>query len=210
MKAVIRAILLDAEARDGAKLTDPHLRQTARAVPALSSTSAAPSTPKSLRSRFLPVRAVQHRPAAAAATTRRASSTSTLPNYLPPGAVGDAGLVAPEFQILNATTAVSSPNYFYNSINSRDLHRWGTADPTRTVRPNFTRETALAVTDVDALIRRLDLAPHLRRTLSQANSSRSARPLLRVDSSVTGNWQTERVNLAVYLILTSPEFCILR
>ena len=128
---------------------------------------------------------------------------------MPPGVVGEAGLVAPEFQILNATTAVSAPNYFYNSIAGRDLHRWGTADRTRTVRPNFTQETALAATDVDALIRRLDL--HLTcGGLSPREFQSIREALLRVDAAVTGNWQTERVNLAVYLILTSPEFRILR
>lgn len=123
--------------------------------------------------------------------------------------MGEAGLVAPEFQILNATTTVSSPNYFYNSIVNRDLHRWVTADSTRTVRPNFTRETVLAGSDIDGLIRRLDL--HLTcGGLSPREFQSIREALLRVDSSVTSSWQTERVNFAVYLILTSPEFCILR
>lgn len=132
-----------------------------------------------------------------------------LPNYSPPGVVGAAGLVAPEFQILNATTAISSPNYFYNSLAGRDLHRWGTGEPIRAVRPNLIQESTLATTDVDALIRRLDL--HLTYgTLSPRGFQSIREAVLRLTSTVTGNWQTERVNLAVYLMLTSPEYCIQR
>ena len=77
------------------------------------------------------------------------------------------------------------------------------------MRPNFSRETTLAGTDIDALIRRLDL--HLTcGGLSPREFQSIREALLRLDSSITSSWQTERVNLAVYLILTSPEFCILR
>ena len=132
-----------------------------------------------------------------------------LPNYTPPGVVGAAGLAAPEFQILNATTAISSPNYFYNSLSGRDLHRWGTGDPTRAVRPNLDQESALVTTDVDALIRRLDL--HLTYgTLSPREFQLIREAVLRLTSTVVYNWDIERVNLAVYLMLTSPEYCIQR
>ncbi|MEO6474606.1 MAG: DUF1800 family protein [Luteolibacter sp.] len=207
MKAFIKAILLDPEARDGAKLTDPHWGKPRepflRCVNygrAFNAKSSGVDFYQCAQFNFDQQQQPYNSPSV---------FNFYSPNYLPPGVVGDAGLVAPEFQILNATTAVSSPNYFYNSITNRDLHRWGTADSTRTVRPNFTRETTLAGTDVDALIRRLDL--HLTcGGLSPREFQSIREALLRVDSSVTSTWQTERVNLAVYLILTSPEFCILR
>jgi uncharacterized protein (DUF1800 family) len=207
MKAVIKAILLDPEARDGAKLTDPHWGKPREPFLRCVNYGRAFNA-KSSGVDFYQVSQFnfdqQQQPYNSPSVFNFYS-----PNYLPPGPVGEAGLVAPEFQILNATTAVSSPNYFYNSINSRDLHRWGTADGTRTVRPNFTRETTLAGSDIDALIRRLDL--HLTcGGLSPREFQSIREALLRVDSGVTGSWQTERVNLAVYLILTSPEFCILR
>jgi hypothetical protein len=65
-----------------------------------------------------------------------------LPGYLPPGPLAQAGLVGPEFQIVNAGSAISAPNYYYNSIRG-DLHRWGNADPTRQVRLNLVPEMAL-------------------------------------------------------------------
>ena len=207
MKAFIKAILLDPEARDGAKLTDPLWGKPRE--PFLRCVNYG----RAFNARSSGVDFYQVAQFNFDQQQQPYNSPSVFnfysPNYLPPGPVGAAGLAAPEFQILNATTAVSSPNYFYNSINARDLHRWGTADSTRTVRPNFSRETTLAGTDIDALIRRLDL--HLTcGGLSPREFQSIREALLRVDSSITGSWQTERVNLAVYLILTSPEFCILR
>ena len=202
MKAFIKAILLDPEARDGAKLTDPHWGKPRepflRCVNygrAFNAKSSGVDFYQCAQFNFDQQQQPYNSPSV---------FNFYSPNYLPPGPVGEAGLVAPEFQILNATTAVSSPNYFYNSISSRDLHRWGTADPTRTVRPNFTRETTLAAADIDALIRRLDL--HLTcGGLSPREFQSIREALARVTTGAT-----DRVNLAVYLILTSPEFCILR
>lgn len=207
MKAFIRAILMDPEARDGAKLADPHWGKPRE--PFLRCVNYG----RAFNARSSGVDFYQVSQFNFDQQQQPYNSPSVfnfyLPNYLPPGPVGDAGLVAPEFQILNATTAVSSPNYFYNSISGRDLHRWGTADPNRTVRPNFTQETTLAATDVDALVRRLDL--HLTcGSLTPREFQSISEALRRLDVEVAWNWQTERVNLAVYLILTSPEFCILR
>ena len=39
--------------------------------------------------------------------------------------VSAEGLVAPEFQIINSSSAVTASNYFWNSITG-GLHRWGT------------------------------------------------------------------------------------
>ncbi|RYD23961.1 MAG: DUF1800 family protein [Verrucomicrobiaceae bacterium] len=207
MKAVIRAILLDPEARDGAKLADPHWGKPREPFLRCVNYGRAFNA-KSSGVDFYQVSQFnfdqQQQP-----YNSPSVFNFYLPNYLPPGEVGDAGLVAPEFQILNATTAVSSPNYFYNSIQGRDLHRWGTADSTRTVRPNFTQEAALATTDVDALIRRLDL--HLTcGNLSPQEFQSISEAVRRLTSGNPWNWDVERLNLAVYLILTSPEFCILR
>jgi len=208
MKAFIKAILLDPEARDAAKINDPEWGKPREPFLRCVNYGRAFNAHCSGPWDFYQVSQFnfdqQQQPYNSPSVFNFYS-----PNYLPPGVVGEAGLVAPEFQILNATTAVSSPNYFYNSINSRDLHRWGTADATRTVRPNFTQEAALAASDVDGLIRRLDM--HLTcGGLSPREFQSIREAVTRVDSSVTGTWQTERVNLAVYLITTSPAFCILR
>lgn len=207
MKTFIKAILLDPEARDGGKLTDPHWGKPRE--PFLRCVNYA----RAFNAHASGADFYQVAQFSFDQQQQPYNSPSVFnfysPNYLPPGPAGEAGLVAPEFQILNATTAVSSPNYFYNSVMHRDVHRWGTADPTRTVRPNFVQESALALTDVDALIRRLDM--HLTcGGLSPREFQSIREAVLRINSGTAYNWQDERVNLAVYLMLTSPEFCILR
>jgi uncharacterized protein (DUF1800 family) len=207
MKAFIKAILLDPEARDSTKLADPTWGKPRE--PFLRCVNFARAfNAKSSGVDFYQVAQFnfdqQQQPYNAPSVFN-----FYLPNYTPAGVLGNAGLTAPEFQILNATTAVSSPNYFYNAIQGRDLHRWGTSESNRTVRPNFTQEDPLAVNDVDALIRRLDL--HLTYgNLPPREFQLIREALLRVDSSVVWNWETERVNLAVYLFVTSPTYSNLR
>jgi hypothetical protein len=129
-----------------------------------------------------------------------------LPGYTPPGEIQNAGLVAPEMQVVNATSAISAPNYYYTAILS-GLHRWGVADQTRNVKLNLAHELTL-VNNPDALIRRLDLAltggtltPQLQQVIREA--------LQRI---TTGVWEyeNERLRLAIWLIVTSPEYCVLR
>ncbi len=144
-----------------------------------------------------------------------------LPDYSPPGALTQAGLAAPEFQLLNATSAVTGPNYFWNAALG-GLHRWGFAKTERAVRLNLVQEMALtlppgtpddpnpSVTPLDPLplLRRLDLsmtggtlAPEQYRLLTAA--------LARVHSP-TWDWPKRRLQLAISLIAASPEFNILR
>jgi uncharacterized protein (DUF1800 family) len=129
------------------------------------------------------------------------------PEYLPPGPLAQAGLFGPEFQIVNAGSAISAPNYYYKAIVDEDLHRWGSGNPDRAVRPNFAPELAL-VNDPDELVRRLDLV--------LTGGTLAPREFAIVRDAVTrvpiylDAWENARVWLAVYLIVTSPEFCVLR
>ncbi len=205
LRAVLRAILLDPEARDPAKLSDPtwgKMREPflkfvnfARAFDAKTQVGF-----YSLDSFFLDH---QQEPLKSPSVFN-----FFLPGFTPQGELTSAGLVAPEFQILNATTAVSAPNHYFNALDSRDLHRWGTGLSSRATRPDLAQEEALAQTDVDALIRRLDLGltcGNLRPREFQA--IREA--VLRVQSW-NWEWDKERAEMAVYLIVTSPEFAVLR
>lgn len=132
-----------------------------------------------------------------------------LPGYTPPGEVQAAGLVAPELQIVNATSAITAPNYYFEAVYG-GLHRWGAVSH-QAVRLNIMQEEAMCVganPDIDGLLKRLDLvlchgsmSPRLHQTIREA--------VLRIG---TGTWdyQKERLKLAIYLIVTSPEFCVLR
>jgi uncharacterized protein (DUF1800 family) len=111
--AVVNAILLDPEARSSAllgnasygKLKEPLLRQTAvyRGFNASSQEGrfAISNTDNSLGQTPLDSPTVFN---------------YFLPNYVQPGSLASAGLVAPEFQITTASTAVSVVNNLYSSI----------------------------------------------------------------------------------------------
>ncbi len=167
MKAFIRAILMDPEARSAAmmsaptfgKLREPFLRcvNLARAFNA--------TTPSGWY--YLDAFTLDH-----VQEPMKAPSVFNyfLPNYAPPGVLVEAGLVAPEFQIINASSGTTSANYFWNAITG-GLHRWGVGRPEYNTTLTLTQEMLLNVPpagltdpnpqmqplDPDALLRRLDL-----------------------------------------------------
>jgi len=205
LKAVIKAILLDTEARDPAKMSDPKFGK--QREPYLRVVNFGRAFNARATVDFYPLDNfyMDH-------YEEPLNSPSVfnfyLPTYAPPGPVLDAGLVGPEFQILNASSAISTANYYDNAVRY-GLHRWGNGDPDRVVHCNTTNELAM-VDDMDALIRRLDL------TLTYGNlSPREFQAIKeateRITPSVHGsNYSTERMYLAIYAIVTSPEFCVMR
>jgi hypothetical protein len=219
MKAVIKAILLDPEARDPAKLSDPtfgKLREPflkcvnlARAFNAFSDEGWY----------YLDAFTLDH-------VEEPMKSPSVfnfyLPTYSPPGVLAQSGLVAPEFQIINASSGVKAPNYFRNAITG-GLHRWGVAQPERNVRLNLTQEMLLnvpasAVNDPDPTTPALDPDPLLRRLdlvltggrLEPSDVSNDSRSLIRIGPGTGWEWPKRRLNLAIYLIVSSPEFSVQR
>lgn len=233
MRAVVKAILLDPEARDPAKIADaefgkqrePYLR-IANMMKAFG--AAAPNGKFELRYLDNPT------------SQRPLHSPSVfnfyLPDYQPPGEMAARHLYGPEFQITTDITAISTPNYMLSSLSGwrewvngshtdnfypGDFNLWGSyydeGDPrhdTDLVVPDYTAELALAA-DPAALLRRLDLlmtygnlSPRqhqiLREALeriTQATHSPSAYP---------NDYLRMRVEMAVYLISVSPQFCILK
>lgn len=218
LKSVVKAILLDPEARDPVlmslptwgKLREPLLRVVnfARAFNAASTSGHYALDQFTLDHGQDPM-----------------NSPSVfnffLPAHSPPGPITQMGLVAPEFQIINASSAVTGPNYFWNSILG-DLHRWGHGNAAYVVRLNLDNELALLcpaaqipddvpagpAADPDALIRRLDLAL-TGGMLSPPQFQIIREAVLRV-SPGTWLWHRERLRLAIYLIATSPDFNVLR
>lgn len=218
MKAVIKAILLDPEARDAAMLSQPawgKLREPFLRVVNFARAFNAASTSGYYALDQFTLDHVQD-PMSAPSVFN-----FFLPAHSPPGPITQAGLVAPEFQILNASSAVTGPNYFWNAILG-DLHRWGHGDAAYTVALNLTTELGMVVpaaqinqdvpagpaADPDALIRRLDLAL-TGGTLSPPQFQIIREALLRVGPG-TWKWHRERLRLAIYLIVTSPDFNVLR
>jgi uncharacterized protein (DUF1800 family) len=118
------------------------------------------------------------------------------PDYQRPGAIAEAGLVAPEFQITSETTAIRS----MNTMRSLVYRTAGTnADA---IVLDLSQEESLAG-DPDRLLDRLNallfaggLSTELRAIVRDAvMASPATRPL-------------DRARTAVYLLVTSPEFVV--
>jgi len=123
------------------------------------------------------------------------------PDYEPPGVLSNARLVAPEFQILNAVFAVTLPNTFNTLINS------GTGN----MRLDLSaQETAAA--NVDTLLDNLDLL------LTHGTLSAESRTAIRtavngITAAMVPAGSTlaqQRARLAVYLFLLSPDYAVLK
>ncbi len=206
LKAVIRAVLMDPEARDPAKRSDPAFGK--QREPFLRVVNFARAFNASATCGFYQLDQfyMDHYE-----EPMKAPSVFNFfkPEYLPPGVLANHGLFGPEFQIVNAGSAISAPNYYFKAIYDNDLHRWGSGNPDRAVRPNFAPELAL-VNDPDALVRRLDLVL-TGGTLSPREFSVVRDAVARIPAAEwMYQWENERVWLAAYLIVTSPEFCVLR
>ena len=198
LTAVVRAILLDTEARSDAVLTtasagrlrEPVIRFTNWAR-AFSATSPGGLWPIGNTS---------------SSTTRLAQSFGRAPSvfnffrpgYTPPNtAIATAGLVAPEFQITNELSVVAFINYMQSVIQS------GTGD----VRGDYAAFTALA-SDSQALVDEVNLVL----AAGQLSAATVAAIRAAVDSIATTatNGALNRVYTAILLTLASPDYITLK
>ena len=198
LAAVVRAILLDYEARSAAvaatatfgKLKEPLLITTALL-------RAAGGTSNSGRINI---------PNPEGSLNQAALRSPTVfnfyePNYVLPGAVAEAGLYAPEFQILNDTTAITQPNFNYSYIYTT---RSTTDMAQQTVGLNLTPFYPLARTPAQ-LAETMSLL-FTAGTMPKASLDRVAAAINALpagNGTATAN-DIERVRSAIYLILTSP------
>jgi uncharacterized protein (DUF1800 family) len=200
LKAVIKAVLLDADARRAApvgnattdttrgKLREPLLRfvQWARSFGL-----ASPTGIWNIGSLSDPATRLGQSP------LRSASVFNFFrPGYVPPNsALGTAGINAPEFQITNESTVVGWANFAQTFIVS------GVGE----TRPDYTAEIALAA-DAPALVQRvaLLLAPGALgsdtvNTITTAVTSISA---------ATDAGKRNRVYAAIHLVMCAPEYLV--
>ena len=198
MKAVIRAILTDAEARDDSqtdsadfgKLREPIIRlvQWARAFRVKSPNKTWPfgnTSPSSYR---------------LAESPGRAPSVFNWfrPGYTPPGtAIASKGLVAPEFQITNEPSAIGYINYMQELIDR------GAGE----ALPNYDDFTVLA-TDSQLLLNELNLV------LAAGQISASTISKIKIGLDAIPIAQSEgllnRIKTAVLLVMASPEYLVQR
>jgi uncharacterized protein (DUF1800 family) len=215
---VVKAILMDPEARGPAMLDDPGFGKLRE--PFLKTVNVARAFNASAPNGwyYLDAFILDH-----SQEPMKAPSVFNfyLPTYTPPGPLADAGLVAPEFQIVNATSGTTAPNYFWSHITS-GLHRWGAAAD-KNVTLNLTQEMLLnvppeavsdpspnvAALDPDPLIRRLDLVL-TGGTLSPESFRIIREALVRIGPGSGWEWPENRLSLAIHLIVSSPEFAVQR
>lgn len=122
------------------------------------------------------------------------------PGYTPPNtAISEAGLVAPEFQILSEPTVVSYINWMAMVVNN-----------TRAVRVSYAAELEIARTDVPALVARYNLW-FAAGQLSARTLDIIASAVVKIPVPATGDPSTalnNRVRAAVMLVMSSPEYLI--
>jgi uncharacterized protein (DUF1800 family) len=194
--AVVRAILLDYEARSPAvastatfgKLKEPLLRGTAlfRAFNAYSNNG-----------RFN----IPNAEGNLAQAALRAPTVFNFfePYFVLPGDVAAAGLYAPEYQIMTDTTAITQPNFYY--LYTSTTRSTNVAD--QTPLPVFDPFVPLAA-NPQALVDRLNLLL-TSSTLSTASTTRIVSAL---NAMPNGTPALDKVRSAVYLTLTSPAGAI--
>lgn len=205
MKAVIKAIFIDAEARNDpnlnsvgiGKLKEPVLRlsQWIRSFKAKSTTN-----------RFR-ITSLDDPLTALAQTPMRSSSVFNFfrPGYVPPNSdIANIGLVAPEFQITAETSVVGYLNYLQDIIPN------GTGT-SRDVKADYSALEALATTpellvdQINLLLMSNQMSSNLRNQIIAAINSVS------IPTNNTNNANTaikNRVYLGVYLTMASPEYLV--
>jgi uncharacterized protein (DUF1800 family) len=207
LKAVVRAILLDAEARDMSKIADPNFGKLRE--PVLRLTNWARAFGATSQTGNFTIGAPEDPATALSQTPMRAPSVFNYwrPGYVPPNsALGAANLKAPEMQITHEISVVGYLNYIRGAVQSG---LGNTVNNARDVRATYTAELALADRS-DALIDRVNLmllygtmSPALRTQIKTAVDSIA---IPATNQTNIDNAKRNRVNMAVYLTLASPEF----
>lgn len=194
MKAVIRAILTDSEARADSmvsgttfgRLREPVMRLTgwARAFKVNSPANTWPFGDTSSPSTRL------------GQSMGRAPSVFNFfrPGYTPPNtAIANAGLVAPEFQITNEQSVVGYVNYMNTLINNGS----GDAKPDYTDILTKAADSAALVDEVNVVLSAGQLSSATQSSIRAAVDSVSA---------TATNGPLNRVKIAILLALASPDY----
>ncbi|MEO5938550.1 MAG: DUF1800 family protein [Sphingomonas sp.] len=194
MKAVIKAILTDTEARsdtaltaaNAGKLREPIMRLTgwARAFGVNSPANTWPFGNTSSGSTRL------------AQSPGRSPSVFNFfrPGYSPPAtAISAAGLVAPEFQVTNEQSVVAYINYFQSLIANGS----GDAKPDYTAILTKASDSAALVAEVNSVLAAGQLSTATQTSIKAAVDSISA---------TATNGPINRVGVAILLTMASPDY----
>lgn len=218
MAAVVKAILLDEEARDGNYMFEQH-----------SSRLREPLVRKTQVLKGLEIvaepggRFWDHFDYGNNLRQQALNSPSVfnfyLPNHQPVGDIAAANLVSPEFKIHDTGTAVnyfnevrrwtsswgeliSGQDYYYNT-NTEEwevLYHYGETTIDFAAYAEYASDVELLINELDKVLTHGQLSDELRQQLRDN--------LPTVDWG--DNWQEDRVATAIYLIAVSPDFAVIR
>ncbi len=203
LAAVVKAILLDNEARDCEWLSDPkngQLREPfVRYTHFASPLDVEQYYGRYWNSSFDYLQNVGQIPMASPTVFN-----FFLPSFSPLGEIKKNGLVAPEFQLHNSRTAIGYVNYVNNwAVYNYLFYSWEEFDPATYLN---TTELQKLAREPETLINKLDLL------YTYGNLSDRTRGIIKeaLNSLVYGNYREERVRMALYLLCISPDFTILK
>ena len=202
LKAVVKAILLDEEARSCAfqmdansgKLIEPILRHTQF----LKAIGIKNESDIYLNHAYNYGNRLQEHPLSAPSVFN-----FYRPDHSPTGPLNDAGLVAPEFQILNSLTVMDYPNIMeYWSYYGYPYDNW--EDGPFSSYINLLRFVEPAL-DNEALINKIDLL-FTHGNMSDATRKTITKAIQTIPYSLDG--LNERIKMTLYLTLISPDYLI--
>ena len=196
LKAVVKAILLDTEARGAAGLSNPNFGKLREPVLRFAAWArafkvASPSDAWAIGDTSNPGTRLGQSPL-------RSPSVFNFfrPGYVPPNsAIGTAGLVAPEFQITNESTVVGYLNYMQTVIKN------GSGD----VKPDYATLLPLADT-AQALLDELNLVM----AANQLSATTVTLIVGAVNSMAAGTdaARLNRIYAALVMLMAAPEFIV--
>jgi len=198
MKATLRAVLMDPEARDNAKLADPQWGKLREPMVRFATWLRAFDAKTTGRGYYYGIWNLEDPVSSIGQNPLRAPSVFNWfrPGYAPPGEIMRRGLVAPEFQITHETTATGYANFVAYTVDR------GHGYNETSLKSSYAPELALAGNPA-ALLDHLNLllvagqmTPNTRGTILTAVSAMSA-------SNPRG-----RVMTAITLVMLSPEFIV--
>ncbi len=203
MGAVIKAILLDPEARtcqalenpEFGKLREPFLRYThfTKAIPM-----------EQYYGRYWNVGWGFYLATNQIPLASRTVFNFFLPDYQPNGLFTEYGRVGPEFQIHNSRTSIE----YMNQVN--DWSVWGyVMDDWEKDNPHVTYnidELKPLARDPEALVNRLDML------FTHGSLSLRTREIIKeaITPLINNDYREDRVRLAIYLLLISPDYTIMK
>ncbi|MEM1181376.1 MAG: DUF1800 domain-containing protein [Acidobacteriota bacterium] len=205
--AVLRAVLLDPEARDPSRIDDPTFGKVREPIIRwiqLGRAFRATSASGQFRHYGGPVFLGEEDNGELTPMAQYPYFAPSVFNFFSPtpqpaGALSDAGLVAPELEIIHSFTAMSTINHFDRAIRGG----FYLSDDGAEVSLDLSDEVDLAAVDPVALVDRIDLL------LTYGTLSEATRQIL-FDAILPLSGAAEQVQMALYLVSLCPEYAVQR